>query len=122
MAHILIIDDDPTIRNLFAQFLQGEGHDIFVAGDGQKGISVLESRHIDLVITDLVMPEMDGLELLLNIREAESTVPVIAISGGMRDLPINFMEHAKAFGADYVLKKPIPLDVLKTAVGHLLDT
>jgi CheY-like chemotaxis protein len=121
MARILIIDDDPTIQILFSQFLKSKGHTILQAEDGRKGISILKSQQLDLVITDIMMPEMDGLEILMGIRDAEIEIPVIAISGGMRDLPINFLRHAKLFGASYVFEKPVPLDILNNSVNSLLE-
>ena len=121
MANILVIDDDATIQLVFSQFLTSLGHEIMQAENGKEGMSVLEKTPPDLIITDIMMPEMDGLEILMQLRNRNVSVPVIAISGGMRSLPVNFLQQAKLFGARYVFEKPVPLDVLRNAVTELLN-
>jgi len=121
MANILVIDDDATIQLVFSQFLTSLGHGIMQAENGKKGMSMIQETRPDLVITDIMMPEMDGLEILMQLRSTHDSVPVIAISGGMRSLPVNFLQQAKLFGARYVFEKPVPLDVLRNAVTELLD-
>ena len=121
MANILVIDDDATIQLVFSQFLTSMGHEIMQAENGKKGMSMIQETRPDLVITDIMMPEMDGLEILMQLRSTHDSVPVIAISGGMRSLPVNFLQQAKLFGARYVFEKPVPLEVLRNAVTELLD-
>ena len=120
MANILVIDDDATIQLVFSQFLTSLGHEIMQAENGKEGMSMIRETRPDLVITDIMMPEMDGLEILMQLRNTHDSVPVIAISGGMRSLPVNFLQQAKLFGARYVFEKPVPLDVLSNAVTELL--
>ena len=120
MAKILVIDDDTTIQLVFSQFLTGLGYEIMQAENGKEGMSIIQETRPDLVITDIMMPEMDGLEILMQLRSTHDSVPVIAISGGMRALPVNFLQQAKLFGARYVFEKPVPLDVLRNAVTELL--
>lgn len=121
MKTILLIDDDPTVQKLFSMFLEKQGYEILQAENGKIGMRIIEQDQPDLVITDIMMPEMDGLEILLAIRKSSSDVPVIAISGGMRNLPINFLKQAKLFGAHYIFEKPVPLSVLLGAVEDLLE-
>ena len=120
MANIIVIDDDATIQMVFAQFLASMGHEVRQAENGKEGMSMIEEARPDLVITDIMMPEMDGLEILMELRKTHDSVPVIAVSGGMRALPVNFLQQAKLFGARYVFEKPVPLDVLRNAVTELL--
>jgi len=120
MARILVIDDDETIRNVFSRFLSGKGHEVFVAGDGRKGLRVLEEEELDLVITDIMMPETDGLEVVMAIRGKENDIPVIAMSGGMHAMPMDFLPMAKKFGARKVLYKPIELEDLLAAVNEFV--
>ena len=120
MADILVIDDDATIQLVFSQFLTGLGHEVRQAENGKEGMSMIQEARPDLVITDIMMPEMDGLEILMQLRSTHDSVPVIAISGGMRSLPVNFLQQAKLFGARYVFEKPVALDVLRNAVTELL--
>lgn len=121
MASILLIDDDPTIQLLFYQFLTELGHEVAQAEDGKVGMRLLEQHKPDLVITDILMPEMDGLEILMAIQKMNPEIPIIAISGGSRQLQIDFLRQAKLFGARYVFEKPVPLDVLRKAVDELLS-
>jgi CheY-like chemotaxis protein len=121
MAKILLIDDDTKIQMVFFQLLTGMGHEVMQAENGKEGLKMIEKSRPDLVITDIMMPEVDGLEILMHLRNTHDSVPVIAISGGMRALPVNFLQQAKLFGARYVFEKPVPLDVLRNAVTELLD-
>ncbi|MEI6891333.1 MAG: response regulator, partial [Pontiella sp.] len=116
MARILIIDDDETIRSVFYRFLTGKGYEVVVARDGREGLRALESERVDLVITDIMMPETDGLEVIMAIRGKGVDIPVIAISGGMHAVPLDFLPMAKKFGAENVLYKPVELKDLLAAV------
>ena len=120
MANILLIDDDPSVQLLFNQFLTSVGYEVVQAWNGLEGMERLHEKKPDLIITDIMMPEMDGLEILRAVRKEYKSVPVIAISGGMRSAPINFLPHAKLFGACRVFEKPVPLDVLSKAVKELI--
>ncbi|MDF7807926.1 response regulator [Pontiellaceae bacterium B12219] len=120
MTKILLIDDDPIIQKMLSRFLSGEGHEIIQASNGKEGLILMEQERPDLIVTDILMPEMDGFEILLKIRTIHDKTPVIAISGGMRGMPINFLEQAKLFGARHVFEKPVPLGVLKEAINELL--
>jgi CheY-like chemotaxis protein len=120
MPKILIIDDDETIRSVFKRYLSGKGYEVFVAADGRQGLRSLEEQPVDLVITDIMMPETDGLEVVMAIRGKEIDIPVIAISGGMHAMPMDFLPMAKKFGAREVLYKPVELDDLLHAVEKVL--
>lgn len=120
MGKILIIDDDPTIQKLFSQFLESKGHLVVQATNGRTGMRMMAEDRPDLIITDILMPEMDGLEILMKIRSTHDDMPVIAISGGMRGFPLNFLHQAKLFGARHVFEKPVSLEVLYRAVTELL--
>lgn len=119
MAHILIIDDDPAVRSLFGQFLDGEGYSTALAADGREALELLQTRRPDVIITDIMMPEMDGLEVIQNIRKNYAEIPVVAISGGMKGVPINFLPHAKKMGALCVFEKPVSLANLLQTVRKL---
>ena len=120
MANILVIDDDPTIRTVFQRYLEKQGYVVRVAANGREGLRLMETEPPDLVITDIMMPETDGLEVLMAIRSMYSAVPVIAISGGMRSAPMDFLPMAKKFGAHKILYKPVELGDLLAVVEELL--
>ncbi len=121
MANILIIEDDLSVQQMFKQYLESKGFTVCCASEGRQGMDLMKQQKIDLIITDIMMPEMDGLEVIQEVREHYSDTPIIAISGGMRDVPINFLPHAKKFGACRVFEKPIPLTTLLAAVQELLS-
>jgi CheY-like chemotaxis protein len=120
MAHILIIDDDPAVLSLFGQFMESSGYSVALAADGQEGMRMMKQQTPDLIITDIMMPEMDGLEIIRAITKTHPRLPMIAISGGMRNVPVNFLIHAKQFGAHSILEKPVTLADLLQAVQELL--
>ena len=120
MADILIIDDEPIVKNLFETFLREEGYSVATAADGREGMCLLQKQPPDLIITDILMPEMDGLEILLEIKKLKLGIPIIAISGGMRSLPASFLPQAKTFGASRVFEKPVCLAELLKAIQELL--
>lgn len=120
MSRILIIDDDPYIRTVFKRYLEGNGYEVEVAPDGNEGLKSVKRVVPDLVVTDVMMPEKDGLEVVLELRKICPEVPVIAISGGMRIAPMDFLPMVKKFGAKRVLYKPIDLEELSEAIEQEL--
>jgi DNA-binding response OmpR family regulator len=116
MARILIIDDDPNTRLLLEYTLKPAGHETIAAGDGKEGLNHFLSRPVDLVITDLYMPEQDGLETITQLRKLSGAVPIIAVSG--RTPPL--LPAARALGANEILQKPFSSDELLAFVQKLL--
>lgn len=118
MATILVIDDQEPIRILLRLALEGAGHEVLEASNGRLGLELYRTRAPDLIITDIVMPEMDGLELLLELTRTFLNVKVIAISGGLEgDGPLRV---AKLLGARQTFKKPLDMDALLRAVRYEL--
>ena len=121
MAHILVIDDAPHIRTVITEYLLLEGHTVDSAENGNEGLKMFGLNHYDLVITDIVMPEKDGLEVLTALKQKGSTVKTIAMSGGAARLdPQLLLETAKAMGANRVLTKPLDFWKLQIAVREVL--
>ena len=118
--NILVIDDDEGIRTVFTRFLERKGYLVSCASNGREGLNLLDSVNPDLVITDIMMPEADGLEVLMAVRARPVKIPVIAISGGMHAVPMDFLPLAKKFGAEKVLYKPVELEDLLSAVEEVL--
>jgi len=122
MARILVIDDEPHIRILVESFLVQDGHEVDLAENGQKGLNLIERNQYDLVITDVVMPEQDGLEVLMGLRGRVPRMRIIVISGGGDLLNIQqLLNMAKLMGADRVLPKPLDFVKLQTAVREVLE-
>ena len=121
MSHILVIDDAPHIRTVITEFLLLEGHTVDSAENGKEGLKLIDLNHYDLVITDVVMPEKDGFEVLTALKRKGSTVRIIVISGGAARLdPQLLLETAKLMGANRVLPKPLDFWKLQVAVREVM--
>ena len=117
MARILITDDEEAMRAIMATTLQMRGHEVVQAKTAREAIEKHQERRADVIITDLVMKEMDGTELLRRVRAFSST-PVIAVSGNKHSTI--YLNMAKLIGAERVLAKPFPPDALVQAVDEVL--
>ncbi|MBF0283451.1 MAG: response regulator [Magnetococcales bacterium] len=128
MANILVIDDDPDIRVLVRKSLALEGHVIFEAGNGEEGVEVLNDGAIDLIITDIFMPEMDGFELIsevmngrLHRQEKFKSIKIIAITGGQKLMDSHHMVRmARMFGVHDTMIKPFDRLDIRRKVAQLL--
>lgn len=131
MKKILVIDDEEDIRVVLQQVLELEGYEVAVASDGREGLAILDQDGADLVITDVIMPGMDGVETLEHIREKWPDMPVIVISGGGNVAPMAYqpgaiatnayLESARQAGAALSITKPFERKELVDAVGSLLS-
>jgi len=120
MKRILVIDDDEKIRVVFGRFLKGKGYTVDCAADGREGLRLMDAEPPDLVVTDIMMPNTDGLEVVLSMRDKHTDIPIIAISGGMHAMPMDFLPLVKKFGACKVFYKPVELGDLLEGIQELL--
>jgi CheY-like chemotaxis protein len=120
MGRILIIDDDVQILNMLRQILEREGYEVVSAINGNEGIRLYREKPTDLIITDLIMPEKDGIETIMELRRDFPDVKIIAISGGGRSHPRPYLNSAKELGAQYAFAKPVKREELLKAVRELL--
>lgn len=121
MADILLIDDDDSVRRVLRRLLEREGHEVRDAADGAAGLRLLGERRPDVVLTDVYMPEMDGIELLMGIQEAEPELPVIVVSGGGFASADFVLEDAAQLGADAILSKPFERAVVLDTIRRVLE-
>lgn len=112
MARILIIDDEDLVRFSMADILTDGGHDVLEATNGKEAIALLEKQPVDLVITDILMPEQEGLETIAILHDMWSELPIVAVSGGGRSGKLDFLGMAKELGANATLSKPFSRDEL----------
>lgn len=117
---ILLVDDDAVIRNLFGMILERAGYRVLTTADGRSGLKVMEFGAAPLVITDIVMEEMDGLELIRELKTKHPEVKIIAISGGGTFNAGECLHMADELGADMNLAKPICPAEFLSRVGELL--
>jgi DNA-binding NtrC family response regulator len=131
MARILVIDDEQYIRTALREVLEREGFEVRAAGNGRKGLELLETEGADLVITDVIMPGIDGVATLERIKENHPDIPVIVISGGGNIAPLEYepgaistsayLASAAKAGASCTLTKPFNRQELVSAVSNLLS-
>jgi CheY-like chemotaxis protein len=120
MARILLIDDDASVRDSLAAALRHLGHEVTAAADGAEAVRAFEDQPAELVLTDIVMPEMDGLDVIRRLRRAAPATRIIAMSGATAHAPALYLRMAVQFGADATLAKPIGLDELRRTVDDVL--
>ncbi len=116
MAKILIIEDENLVANSIAIALAKAGHAVVLAQNGREGLALFANESPDLVITDIIMPEIDGLETIQALRAISAQLPIIAISGGGRIQAFDFLRVAYKLGATDVLRKPFTNRALITLV------
>lgn len=121
MPQLLVVDDDPEIRSTLKKLLELSGHQVEIAASGREALLRLAEGGIELMITDIVMPDMDGLENLKTARANQPDLPIIAMSGGGSLKTENYLRLALAFGARKVLQKPFDTQDLLKAVSELLE-
>ena len=119
---ILIVDDDDALRSIIARALSRQGYDVVEASDGRKGLAYVDADGADLVITDILMPVMEGIEFIDHLRREHPTVPVIAMSGGGMLLRSDCLRMARLMGARGTLQKPFDVGQLVTMVTNVLDS
>lgn len=120
MKKILFIDDDVLIRQAYSEILQRNGFDVTSVSDGLYVNSEMQKSKFDLIVTDIVMPEKEGLETIKEIRSRNKNVPILAISGGGRIAPENHLLLAKLMGANDTLTKPFDSSTLILKINTLL--
>lgn len=120
MACILLIDDDALLREVLALGLVQAGHTVWQAIDGQQGVEIFRCEPADLVITDIIMPDQEGLETLMVLRGEQPQLPIIAMSGSATNSPL-YLDMAAKLGVRRVLAKPFPLSELLDAVAEILS-
>ena len=120
MARILLIEDDDSARVTLTEIMRLGGHEVVAVPNGVRGLRVLAETSPDVIVTDIFMPDKDGIETILELRERENKAPIIAISGGGELAPADYLETAKRLGAAATLRKPFSRDVLLGAIAEVL--
>lgn len=116
MARVLVVDDESMLRGVLRKMLERLGHEVFEAADGVLGAEAYAELRTDIVITDIVMPNKDGIRLIIELKEAFPDVRLIAMSGGARTSERDFLEVAKQYGVRQVLHKPFTRAELDAAL------
>jgi DNA-binding response OmpR family regulator len=120
MAGVLIVEDDANLREMLRDALEKRKFTVITAANGREAIARFRPSVIDLVVTDLLMPEEDGLMVIMKIRELKPSVKMIAISGGGKAGPGSYLLMASTLGADHVFSKPFLPSELVQKVREIL--
>jgi DNA-binding response OmpR family regulator len=121
MAKIYVFDDEPSILLMIKKMLEKAGYEVDIALNGKEGMELFKRNVPDLLITDIIMPEKEGLETIFELRRKYPELKIIAISGGGRIDPYGYLPGAKLFGANMVFQKPLVQKELLQAVSSLLN-
>lgn len=120
MKKVCLIDDDKEILHLLRQLIAKKGYYVADYQDSQEGIAAIENQHFDLLITDILMPEVDGIEVLRRAMKEKKDLKCIAISGGGSLIPVDYLAIVKTMGIKHAFTKPLNLPALEAAIDELL--
>jgi YesN/AraC family two-component response regulator len=121
MKKILIIDDELSIQKLLKMLLERNRYQTFEASNGTQGIALYKKHKPDLIITDLIMPEKEGLETIRELKKIDPDVKIIALSGGGLGDPKMYLNMASTFGAVRTFNKPVDNDILISNIKEILS-
>ncbi len=119
-SKVLLIDDDGDLRQLLRRFLVRSGFEVLEAGHGREALNLLRGGAVDLIVTDIIMPDMEGIELILELRRSHPGLPIIAMSAGGRIGPGSYLELARRSGARATITKPFDLREFSRLVDEVL--
>ncbi len=120
MANILVIDDESEVRYAIRAVLEDQGHRVAEAETGNAGLSTLETESFDLVMCDIIMPDKEGIETIVEIRERLPKQKIVAMSGGGRIMKEDYLAVAAAVGATHTMSKPFDAQTLTEMVNAIL--
>jgi CheY-like chemotaxis protein len=121
MAKILLVEDEDDVRSLLQQVLELENHQVTASASGREALAFANFQRFDLIITDLIMPGMDGIEMIMELRSTMPDTTIIAMSGGGPDGSKNFLPLAQKLGAKRTLMKPFDIQTLRNAIDGALE-
>lgn len=122
MANILVVDDDEQYPIMLAKILRNHEHKVTIANDGAEALKLCTIQQFDLIVSDILMPNVDGIDLIIELIDKNSKVPVIAISGGRNTMTAEFnLQSASTLGVQAVLKKPFSNEKFLTTVNDVLN-
>jgi CheY-like chemotaxis protein len=120
MARILVIDDDEQVLDMLYESLTREGYGVLRASNGEQGLRLYRQEPVDLIITDIIMPEKEGIETIIELRQDFPDVKIIAMSGGGRIGTKDYLHLAKIFGVQRTFTKPVAREQLLDVIKELL--
>lgn len=119
MKKVLLIDDDELVLYALKKYLERKGFEVETLSSGQKAVKKYESFKPDIIVSDIIMPDVEGIELITTIRSIDANIPIIAISGGSRRLDTSYLISAELIGANASLEKPFEEEELVEYINKL---
>ncbi len=121
MKTVLIVDDDPKMLDLLKHYLRDEQVNVLSAQDGEEGIELFDANPIDLVIIDIFMPNMDGIQTIMEVKQKNPSSKILVISGGGEFTGLEYLKQAKALGAAEALVKPFTQQDFLSTIQNMLN-
>lgn len=119
---ILIIEDDMQLQGFVSELLESKGYEVVLADNGNQGIEAVEAHEPDLILTDLLMPEKDGVRVITEVKTKYPQIPIIAMSGGQSVFSPVFLEAASTLGATKTLNKPFRNEELLETIANCFES
>jgi len=120
MAKFLLVDDNEELLEVQEAFLSAHNQEVVTATNGRQALRVLDEEPVDVLVTDIIMPDMEGFETVMEVRKRFPKLPIIAVSGGGRVGPTDYLAMARSMGADSTLAKPVQPAALLAEAQWLL--
>ena len=121
IKNIIVVDDEEQIRTMLRRMLEKEGYVIREASNGNIALKLQRDDPADLIITDIIMPDKEGIGTILDLKNEYPDIKIFAMSGGGKNSPENYLRIAKGFGVNKVLRKPFTRDELLRAIDEISD-
>lgn len=119
--HILVVDDDDMMRSFIRELLEINDFTITEAANGKIGLKEFRDNTPDLVITDIIMPEMEGITFIRELRNCNKEIPIIAMTGNVHGRMEEYLDISSQIGADEVLRKPVKSEEILKTINHLIN-
>ncbi len=120
MKNVLVIDDDLELKDMMVEMISREGYNAHGAGDGKEALKLINEKSFDLIITDIIMPEKEGIEMIIELKKKQPELKIIAISGGGKLGPEGYLDLASKLGADATFTKPVSRSELLEEIEKLI--
>lgn len=122
MLKILVVDDEPSVRYMVKEMIEPVGYDVIEAANGVEASNICKEVPVDLIVTDIVMPDKNGIDLIMELKKEYPNIPVIAISGGGGITGrYDYLEIARLVGAKNILKKPFTMEEVCLLISNALE-
>lgn len=121
MTRVLLVDDEQQVRQVLSAGLTKVGYDVVEASNGMEALARFKEEPIDAVVMDIIMPDKEGIETIIELRQSSKELPILAISGGGRMGKMHFLEVSRTFGADSTMEKPFTVAELAAELNSLIQ-